>query len=244
MASPSWIWNVSYMSVHDMDNGVRNLKDGEIQGWSSNWILLFDDKGIPITGRPIQKDVDEFKVGSVIEFSEFHAFIDHCISPSPDAHTAVSDQEPLDLADVDSLKGKSKVLDPTSAEINSKVSSPVADLAPPSKIWKITYSTHKDLERGRMKAYDGSLSLSVKDDWISLLDAKGKIVGCRYKESKDKFSIGAKLSFPMHVVRMGQLLNSTGFNTRSCMAHAPPDTIPHAIPTADPNAPSIRSRRT
>jgi hypothetical protein len=75
MASPSWIWNVSYMSVQDMDNGVRNLKDGEIQGWSSNWILLMDDKGIPITGRSIQQDVDEFKVGSVIEFSEFHALI-------------------------------------------------------------------------------------------------------------------------------------------------------------------------
>jgi hypothetical protein len=108
-----------------------------------------------------------------------------------------------DLDVVYRLKGKSKVLDPTSAEINSKDYSSIADLTPPSKIWKITYSTHKDLDRERMKAYDGSLSLSVKDGWISLFDAKGKIVGCRYKESNDNFSVGAKLSFPIHVVHMG-----------------------------------------
>jgi hypothetical protein len=70
MASPSWIWNVSYMSVQDMDNGVRNTKDGEIHFWStSNWIMLLDDMGIPIIGKFMQQDIDVFKVGSVIEFS-------------------------------------------------------------------------------------------------------------------------------------------------------------------------------
>jgi hypothetical protein len=47
---------------------------------------------------------------------------------------------PMDQAAIDLLKGKSKVLDSTSAEINSKASSSIADLAPPSKIWKITYT--------------------------------------------------------------------------------------------------------
>jgi hypothetical protein len=135
MASPSWIWNVSYMSVHDLDNGVRNLKDGEIQGWSSsNWIILLDDKRVPIFGRSIHKDVDVFKVGSVIEFPEFHAFIDHCISPATDDYNVGSVHcSPTDQAAVD-LKGKSKVVDPTSTVINSKASSSLADLAPPSKI--------------------------------------------------------------------------------------------------------------
>jgi hypothetical protein len=79
-----------------------------------------------------------------------------------------------------------------------------------------------------MKAYDGTLSLSVKDGWITLLDAKGKIVGCRYKEIKDNFSVGAKLCFPIHVVRMGQILSSTN-GTDECMAHADPDTAPNTI---------------
>ncbi|KAK1649061.1 hypothetical protein QYE76_066866 [Lolium multiflorum] len=220
MASPSWIWNVSYVSVQDLDNGIRNLKDGEIHVWSaSNWITFLDDQGTHIIGKFMQQDIDEFKVGSVIEFSAFHALIDHCLYPTPDDTDVIEQASPIDPSAVD-LKGKSKALDPISAEIHPKRSSPAADLTPPSKNWKITYSTHKDLDRGRMKAYDGSLSRSVKDDWITLLDAKGKIIGCRYMESKDNFSVRAKLSFPMHVVRMGQPLNNNGKVTQDCMAHA------------------------
>jgi hypothetical protein len=112
-------------------------------------------------------------------------------------------------------------------EINPKDNPSISDLIQPSKTWKITYSTHKDLDRGRMKAYDRSLSLSVKDGWISLFDAKGKIVGCRYKETKDNFSVGAKLYFPIHVVRMGQLISSTGNTMDKCMAHADLGTSPN-----------------
>ncbi|KAK1649168.1 hypothetical protein QYE76_066973 [Lolium multiflorum] len=225
MASPSWIWNVSYMTVQDLDNGVRNLHDGEIHIWSaSKWITLFDDQGIPIIGKFMQPDIDEFKERSVIEFSEFHAFIDHCIHPTPDVIDETELDTAIDSSAVDSsaldLKGKSKASDPISAEINPKVPLPSADQTHPSKRWRITYSTHKDLDRGRMKAYDGSLSRSVKDDWITLLDAKGKITGCRYMESKDNFSVGAKLYFPMHVVRMGQPLHKTSNDTQECMAHA------------------------
>ncbi|KAM0832307.1 hypothetical protein ACQ4PT_064990 [Festuca glaucescens] len=230
MAPPTWIWNVSYLSVQDLDIGVRNLKDGEIHVWStSNWIMLLDDMGTPIIGKFMQQDIDEFKVGSVIEFSAFHALVDHCIFPTSDDqndeidHGSYNDPDAVDL-----LKGKSKSLDPTPVEFNPKDIPSVADLTPPSKIWKITYSTHKDLDRGRMKAYDGTLSLSVKDGWISLLDAKGKLVGCRYKKSNDNFSVGAKLSFPIHVVRMGQLLSNTGNITDQCMAHAAPATVPNA----------------
>jgi hypothetical protein len=220
MASPSWIWNVSYMAVQDLDNGVRNLKDGEIHIWpASKWITLFDDQGIPIIGKFMQPDIDEFKVRSVIEFSAFHAFIDHCIYPTPDVIDATEQDTPIDSSALD-LKGKSKASDPISAEVNPKVSFSTADQNHLSKMWKITYSTHKDLDRGRMKAYDGSLSRSVKDDWITLLDAKGKIIGCRYKEPQDNFSVGAKLSFPMHVVRMGQSLNKTTNGMHECMAHA------------------------
>ncbi|KAM0827957.1 hypothetical protein ACQ4PT_067858 [Festuca glaucescens] len=229
MAPPSWIWNVSYMSVEDLDNGIRNLKDGEIHVWStSKWIMLLDDNGIPIIGKFIQHEIYVFKVGSIIEFSAFHALVDHCIFPPyDDQSTAVSHGPYKDQDAVDLLKGKSKVLDPSLAEINPKDNPSILDLIQPSKTWKITYSTRKDLDRGRMKAYDGSLSLSVKDGWISLFDAKGKIVGCRYKEPKDNFSVGAKLYFPIHVIRMGQLIRSIGNTMDKCMAHADLGTAPN-----------------
>jgi hypothetical protein len=167
----------------------------------------------------MQPDIDVFKARSVIEFSAFHAFIDHRIYPTPDAIDEIEQDTTIITSALD-LKGKSKVPDPISAELHSKKSSSTAAPTQPSKMWKITYSTHKDLDRGRMKAYDGSLSRSVKDDWITLLDAKGKIIGCRYMESKDNFSVSAKLYFPMHVVQMGQPLIMTSNVTPECMAHA------------------------
>jgi hypothetical protein len=54
-----------------------------------------------------------------------------------------------------------------------------------------------------MKSYDGSLQLSVKDNWLLLRDARGAMVGRRGLKTTDSFSIGAKLSFPNHVVRLG-----------------------------------------
>jgi hypothetical protein len=71
--------------VEDIDNGIRNLMDGEIHVWStSKWIMLLDHNGTPIIGKFIQHEIDVFKVGSVIEFSAFHALLDHCIFPPTD----------------------------------------------------------------------------------------------------------------------------------------------------------------
>jgi hypothetical protein len=58
----------------------------------------------------------------------------------------------------------------------------------PTKCWKITYSTNKDLDRGRMKAYDGSLELSEKDSWLVLKNAKSQQIGCRYLNKGENWS--------------------------------------------------------
>jgi hypothetical protein len=80
MSSPAWIWNVSYMSVDDMDSGVRNLLDGELHIWpAKRWIVLVDAEGTPIIGKFLRKEEDALEVGSVVEFSTFHALVDHCI---------------------------------------------------------------------------------------------------------------------------------------------------------------------
>jgi hypothetical protein len=66
--------------------------------------------------------------------------------------------------------------------------------------WKITYSTIKDLDRGHMKAYDGSIELRKKDNFLILNNAKGKQIGCRFLKSKDQFHIGAKLFFFLRIL--------------------------------------------
>ncbi|KAM0894957.1 hypothetical protein ACQ4PT_024153 [Festuca glaucescens] len=80
---------------------------------------------------------------------------------------------------------------------------PLADPKFLDRHWKVTYSTSTDLSRGRLKAYDGTLDLAVKDNWLILRNAKGTVIGRRGAKSKDSFSIGAKILFPSHVVRLG-----------------------------------------
>jgi hypothetical protein len=96
-----------------------------------------DAEGTPIIGKFMRKEDDALEVGYVVEFSVFHALVDHCIlSPPEDNGSGV------DLA-ID----KSSTLDLTNLV----------------RLWKISYSTVKDLDRGRMKAYDGSLRLSTNN---------------------------------------------------------------------------------
>ncbi|KAM0927092.1 hypothetical protein ACQ4PT_003199 [Festuca glaucescens] len=171
MSSPAWIWNVSYSSVADLDNGVRNLLDGELHLWpTKNWIMLLDANGTPIIGKFFHKDEDVLEVGSVVDFSAFHALVDHCI-----------------------LSPQDQAVDPVQ----------VADPKSSDRHWKVSYSTSVDLDRGRLKAYDGTLVLVVKYNWLSLRNAKGDVIGKRGTKSKDSFSVGAKVLFPKHVVRMG-----------------------------------------
>jgi hypothetical protein len=62
---------------------------------------------------------------------------------------------------------------------------------------------HKDLDRGRMKAYDGSLELSEKDSWLVLKNAKYQQIGYRYLNEGENISLGAKFRFSLHVIRIG-----------------------------------------
>jgi hypothetical protein len=114
--------------------------------------------------------------------------------------------------------------------------------------WKITYSTIKDLDCGRMKAYDGSIELRKKDNFLILNNAKSNQIGCRFMKSKDQFHIGAKLFFPLHIVRMGKEIVSNMATSVQDVTSSPParDISPasfdnHASPsiqnvTGDPNS--------
>jgi hypothetical protein len=95
-----------------------------------------NSKGSPIVGKYLQNG-DRADVGSKIEFSAFHVTAIRCVL-SPREDLLASDQDLLDMM----------VSDPKSND----------------RCWKVTYSTHVDLVRGRMKAYNASLMLSVKDN--------------------------------------------------------------------------------
>jgi hypothetical protein len=149
---------------------------GELHLWSDkDWLGLMTTKGTPIVGKYLNKG-DWVDVGSVVDFKGFKASVIHCVlSPSLGS--------PASVLDLLRMSGS----DPNSGD----------------RGWHVTYSTHRDLWRGRMKAYDGSLQLSVKDNWLLLKDARGAMVGRRGLKTTDSFSIGAKLSFPNNVVRLG-----------------------------------------
>jgi hypothetical protein len=78
--------------------------------------------------------------------------------------------------------------------------------------WKIMYSVAKDLDRGRLKAYDGTLILLVPENLLILKNAKGSPIVVKSESAEHagnvqgSFKPGSKLKFPMHSVRVGQCL--------------------------------------
>jgi hypothetical protein len=68
----------------------------------------------------------------------------------------------------------------------------------PDGHWKVSYTTAKDLDRGHVKAYDGSLNLWISNQWLVLLNAKGNPISGRYLENGEVISIGSEVVFPYH----------------------------------------------
>jgi hypothetical protein len=116
-----------------------------------------NSKGTSIVGKYLQVG-ETVDIGSEIEFLAFHVKVIRCVL-SPNEDLIASDQDLLDMM--------------------------VSDPRPADRCWKVTYSTHVDLARGRMKAYDGSLMLSVKDNWLLLKNAKGAMIGRRGLKTAD-----------------------------------------------------------
>jgi hypothetical protein len=190
MASPSWKWMVRYLSTFDPGSSDPAVLEGELHLWRlQEWIILIAASGAPLIGKFLT-DNERIEIGSIVQFSSYQAKVVRCIL-SPGSEDKTSSDLPL-VAAYDSR------------EIPHLV-----------KTWKISYSTCRDLDRGRMKAYDGSLCLY--EDILLLKNVKGERIGYRSKEKHDIFSVGAKLKFPSHVVRMGLLFGSP---LQPCVVHA------------------------
>jgi hypothetical protein len=138
-------WKVSYASTRDSDQGLASFLDGELHLWKNSWVVIMDYYGQSIEGRYLKSD-EVIKVGSAISLPHYHVrILKGIISPPEVRVTNPSLNRPPS---------------PTALHLNLRK-------------WKITYSTLKDLDHGRMKAYDGSLEFLMKANKLILKNAKG-----------------------------------------------------------------------
>jgi hypothetical protein len=56
------------------------------------------------------------------------------------------------------------------------------------------------------KSYDGTLEVRKKDYFMILNNAKGKQIGYRFLKSNENLSLGTKIYFSFHIVRIGSLV--------------------------------------
>ncbi|KAK1647615.1 hypothetical protein QYE76_065420 [Lolium multiflorum] len=62
-----------------------------------------------------------------------------------------------------------------------------------TSIWKVTYSTRKDLDRGRMKSYDGSLRFWSSNGWLVLINARDEPIAVQVLRSEPCYTVGSKV---------------------------------------------------
>ena len=84
----------------------------------------------------------------------------------------------------------------------------MAPAIPPSWRWKITYTTSSDLDRDRVKPYDGSIHLWSNALWIVLKDAKGKVLVSRKLSCGEAIRVGSKVLFASHSALVSACLES------------------------------------
>ena len=118
----------------------------------------------------------------------------------------------------------------------------------------MTYSTFKDLDRGRVKYYDGSIHLWIKEhqrDWIVLKDAKGTSLVGRRVFLDERIDLGLKVCFPSHTALVGNCvispndratsLESTRLIARSDVTERESYTLNGSEPHMDINVPITTS---
>jgi hypothetical protein len=75
-------------------------------------------------------------------------------------------------------------------------------------VWIVQYSTTKDLDKGRDKAYDGKIHFWSVKDWIVLLDARGVPIAGRISDADDVLQIGSSVAFPSHLAMIRECRSS------------------------------------
>ncbi|KAM0902673.1 hypothetical protein ACQ4PT_019159 [Festuca glaucescens] len=212
-------WKVSFRKVSDLDLVDSLPTDGELFVWSCsprNWITLMDSSGAAVATRHSHEG-EVIEAGSYVTFPRHVAKVGTLVPSVPKVCCTTqgftsSSVRYAGVVDLEAFEAKSRA--------NLVSNNPVSRGDLLGKKWRITYSTTKDIDRGRMKSYDGILELDDKDQWLRLPCARGLQIGCRFLQKGDQFSIGAKLYFPIHIVRIGVPIQNYTSSGCDCMDHA------------------------
>jgi hypothetical protein len=179
-------WKVSFCQGKHADLDGYSFLDGCLQLWDKSWMVLLDHLGNPLIGQRGDANL-AIRVGSSISIMNFWIRI-MAVIPCVD-EVAISAPEVRNADPISVVKPASGSGIPASENV---------------KKWRVTYSTCKDLDKGRLKAYDGSLEFFQLERSLVLKNAKGFRIGRLNLHPKISFSLGAKIYFPWHIVRMGK----------------------------------------
>ena len=87
----------------------------------------------------------------------------------------------------------------------------MAPSIPSSWIWKVTYTSSHDLDRGRVRVYDGTLHLWIKEsrcDWVVLKDDKDHALTGRDVLFNEKIDLGSQVCFSSYSALVGICVSS------------------------------------
>jgi hypothetical protein len=154
-------WFVSFATFEDLNQGDSAFLDGVLKLWKRDWLALEDSHGCALEGRYLRPN-EQISEGAMLDLPSRRIRILGRISSSPEVRVS------------------GEIISPSSPD----------DLVVNAQYWKITYSTLKDLDRNRMKAYDGTLFYFPVDHWLVLLNAKGSRIGCRSLLKGESLSLG------------------------------------------------------
>jgi hypothetical protein len=177
--NPSLIgsWAVSFATGSDPEVGPSNLQDGTIQLWKNNWMVLKDQRDVVIEGCYLNQE-EKIWIGSTIIFpNHFARILRSVIAPNEVRVIPADDFSPDTSEPVSVVDGN----------------------------WEVSYSMIKDLDRGHLKAYDGTMRLCSSQNWLVLLNAKGHPISVKSEKPK-LFAKGTKIQFSHHVVRVGDCM--------------------------------------
>ncbi|KAM0879664.1 hypothetical protein ACQ4PT_034085 [Festuca glaucescens] len=176
-------WAVKYTTL--LEKKCKSIYSGNVLLHSDRRrLVLLDEEGITVDAKIVSTDVC-ISMGMSVEF--------------PCHLVNVGEQISL-LSDYDQSSPEVlRSIQPSPHEYRSEDA---------LLIWKVSYSTRKDLDHGRMKSYDGTLKFWSSNGWIVLINAKDEPIAVQVLRVEPCYKSGSKVSFPHHVVRIDSVLVS------------------------------------
>jgi hypothetical protein len=133
-------WKVSFKVISNENQAREQDLQGELHLWAKDWVVLLAESGTMDARRHLSNG-ERISVGSTFKFLLHSVKVLSC-DFFPEFHRLVTEV----------------CISP----------SPASSVIALDWRWKVSYSTLKYLDRGRMKSYDGTLQHSSVENWLIL----------------------------------------------------------------------------